>query len=76
VKTGLPVRRIIGWDGIAPGKFYDWGSRYGKANEHNALIPRDHWIEPWEREAIVDFHHKNPLNGYRRLAFMMLDADA
>lgn len=45
------------------------------ANEHNALVPRDHWIEDWERQAILDFHAKNPLNGYRRLTFMMLDAD-
>jgi len=39
------------------------------------LVPRDHWIEHDERQAIVDFHHSNPLNGYRRLTFMMLDAD-
>lgn len=45
-------------------------------NEHNGKIPRDHWIEPWEREAIIAFHEKFPLEGYRRLTFMMLDADA
>ncbi len=55
------------------GKFYDWVGRYGKANEHNALVPRDHWILPEEREAILAFHAKNPLEGYRRLTFMMLD---
>ncbi len=57
------------------GKFYDWRSRYGKANEHNGKVPRDHWLLPWERGAIVDYHDKNPLEGYRRLAFMMLDDD-
>ena len=55
-------------------KFYDWKRRYGLANEHNGKIPRDFWLEAWEREAIVDFHAKFPLEGYRRLAFMMLDA--
>lgn len=45
------------------------------ANEHNAHVPRDWWLEGWEKEAIVDFHFEHPLNGYRRLAFMMLDAD-
>lgn len=45
------------------------------ANEHNALVPRDWWLEPWEKEAIVNFHSAHPLEGYRRLAFMMLDAD-
>ncbi len=44
-------------------------------NEHNATVPRDHWIEDWERQAIIDYHDSNPLEGYRRLAFMMLDAD-
>jgi transposase InsO family protein len=42
-------------------------------NEHNAWIPRDHWIEPWEKSAILNYHEKNPLEGYRRLTFMMLD---
>ena len=45
------------------------------ANEHNAHVPRDWWLEGWEKEAIVDFHCEHPLDGYRRLAFMMLDAD-
>jgi putative transposase len=45
------------------------------ANEHNALVPRDWWLEDWEKKAILDFHSGHPLEGYRRLAFMMLDAD-
>lgn len=38
-------------------------------------MPRDFWIEDWERRAILDFHEKNPVEGYRRLAFMMIDQD-
>ncbi len=45
------------------------------ANEHNGAVPRDHWVEQWEREAIIAYHGKNPLEGYRRLTFMMLDED-
>lgn len=69
--TSLFVR----WLGVSRGKFYDWRTRYGKANEHNASVPRDHWIEDWERQAVVDYHDAHPLNGYRRLTFMMLDED-
>ena len=69
------MRRFIGWLGIAASKFHDWRARYGLANEHNALVPRDWWLEPWEKTAILDFHAGHPLEGYRRLAFMMLDAD-
>jgi hypothetical protein len=43
-------------------------------NEHNGWIPRDFWLEDWEKQAIVKFHLKNPLEGYRRLTFMMLDS--
>lgn len=61
--------------GVARGKFFEWKKRYGKANEHNAAIPRDHWLEPWEREAIIRYFESHPLEGYRRLCFMMLDED-
>ncbi|MEZ4655139.1 MAG: IS3 family transposase [Candidatus Eisenbacteria bacterium] len=74
-RTEQPVRRILGWLRLQPGKFYSWRERYGRANEHNGKIPRDHWIEAWEREEIIRFRAENPLEGYRRLAFMMLDKD-
>jgi putative transposase len=56
-------------------KFHQWKDRYGKANEHNGKVPRDWWLEEWEKQAIVEFYDRHPLNGYRRLAFMMLDDD-
>jgi putative transposase len=69
------VLSFLLWIGIATSKWHSWQHRYGKANEHNAWIPRDHWLEPDEKKAIVDFHALFPLEGYRRLAFMMLDHD-
>jgi hypothetical protein len=74
-KTEIGVGRFIDWLGVTVSKFYDWRERYGRVNEHNGWIPRDFWLEPWEKEAIVGFHLKNPLEGYRRLTFMMLDQD-
>lgn len=74
-KTGIAVTYFVAWLGITPSKYYDWQSRYGKANEHNALVPRDFWLEDWEKQAIVNFHLEHPLEGYRRLTFMMLDQD-
>ena len=71
----MPASRFVGWLGISCSKFYDWKNRYGKVNEHNAWIPRDHWLDDWEKKAILDFELKYPLEGYRRLTFMMLDAD-
>lgn len=42
-------------------------------NEHNHWIPRDFWLEDWEKRWIMDFFLNHPDEGYRRLAFMMLD---
>lgn len=69
------MKRLIGWLGVAGSKYHDWRARYGRVNEHNAWIPRDHWLDEAEKKAIVDFHHQYPLEGDRRLAFMMLDRD-
>lgn len=74
-KTEICYEHLLGWIELSSRKFRDWRSRYGKANEHNFLVPRDHWLEPWEKEAIVKFFHQYPLEGYRRLCFMMLDRD-
>ena len=71
----MPADRFVRWLGIAASKFYDWRTRYGKVNEHNAWVPRDHWLEPWERAAMLAFHGDHPEDGYRRLTYMMLDAD-
>lgn len=69
------MHRFVTWIGLARSKFHDWRQRYGRANEHNAWVPRDHWLEPAEKQAIVEFHARFPLEGYRRLTFMMLDRD-
>jgi len=74
-KTEISVGRFLPWLGIGASKFYDWRQRYGRINEHNGWIPRDFWLEDWEKAAIIQFHGEHPLEGYRRLAFMMLDAD-
>ena len=74
-KTEIGLERLLGWIPLSSRKFRDWRCRYGKVNEHNFLVPRDHWLEDWEKRAIVDFHGKYPLEGYRRLCFMMLDWD-
>jgi putative transposase len=74
-KTEIGAGRFIGWLDIAASKFYDWRERYGKVNEHNRWVPRDFWLQDWEKQAILGFHLKSPLEGYRRLTFMMLDAD-
>jgi len=74
-RSELPAYRLLGWLELGSSKFHDWKQRYGKVNEHNGKIPRDHWLEDWEKEAILDYHDQHPWEGYRRMTFMMLDDD-
>lgn len=74
-KTELRQELVVGWLAIDRAKFFSWKKRYGKVNEHNGWVPRDHWIEEHERQAILAYHDAHPLEGYRRLAFMMIDDD-
>ena len=73
--TEICYEQLLQWIELSSRKFRDWRHRYGKANEHNHLVPRDHWLEDWEKKAIVNFFGQYPLEGYRRLCFMMLDGD-
>ena len=60
---------------LAPTQFYRWADRYGRANTHNGQTPRDHWLTIAERAAILAYHATHAPEGYRRMTFMMLDAD-
>ena len=73
--TGVSLARLLTWIGIGRDKFYEWRSRHGITNLHGIHVPRRFWLEPWEREAIAAFATDWPDEGYRRLAWMMVDAD-
>jgi transposase InsO family protein len=60
---------------VARSKFDRRSRRTGTPNRHNGRIPRDFWPEDAEKARIIAFHDLYPLEGYRRLAYMMLDAD-
>lgn len=74
-RAELPAKRLLGWIELSPRKYHRWQGRYGQANEHNGKAPRDYWLEDGEKSAIIEFARQYPLEGYRRLAFMMLDQD-
>ena len=64
--------------GIALSKLNRWSQRLGTPNQHNAIIPRDFWLEELEKIAIVAFRDlygpkcmpKNNLRRGRTLAQM------
>lgn len=59
--------------GIGISKFYTWCERYGKDNDHNGKIPRDYWLQEWEKEKIKAFYREHSTEGYRRVSYLMLD---
>lgn len=74
-RTELATRWVLGHLGVAPAQFYRGRARYGHVNRPTGWTPRDHWLTSEERQAILDYHDRHPLDGYRRLTFMMLEAD-
>lgn len=74
-RTELGARWVLAGLGVAPTQFYRWTARYGRGNTHNGQIPRDHWLTDVERAAILRYHETHAPEGYRRMTFMMLDAD-
>lgn len=72
-KTDLCVGQFLSLLGLSTSKYYDWKSRYGQPNIHNAPQPKKYWLLEWEQKAIIDYHYQHQDVGYRRLSFMMLD---
>jgi len=73
--TDTSITKALAFLKIRKPRFYDWKKRVGKENQHNGQIPKDTWILPAERQAIIDYFGKNPRNGCRRLSYMMIDED-
>ena len=71
----MPAKQLLKWLELSTSKYNNWQKHYGTPNKHNGRVPKDGWLAEWEKQAILDYHKKFPLEGYRRLAFMMLDED-
>jgi transposase InsO family protein len=75
IRAEIDKKHLLAWLGLAKSTYSSWLNRYGMSNRHNGLTPRNHWLLEAEKQAIMAFHHRNPLEGYRRLSYLMLDAD-
>jgi len=52
-----------------------WESRYGVENFHNGKIHRDFWLEDWEKQKISEYYRVHATEGYRAVAYRMMDED-
>ena len=74
-RTESGAARLVGLLDTTGSKFYNRRERYRKLKEQNGWFPRDSWLAEWEKQSIIAFHLKNPLQRYRWLTFVMLAAD-
>jgi len=71
--------KIIGLKKVT---YYRWLRRTGQPNRHNGKIPKSHWLTPEEIKKIENYARKHYSfndyylrDGYRRIAYNMLDED-
>ena len=75
VRTEQSVRWVLARLDIAATQYYRWTARYGRVNTPNGPVPREHWLQLAERVAILAYHDTHAPEGYRRMTYMMLDAN-
>lgn len=76
-RTGWSVRQVLKRLGLARTVYYEWRER-AQAQRLDDLVPGGRcWtaILPEEKEAVIGYALAHPREGYRRLAWMMVDAD-
>ena len=69
-QTGIKVSLLLPPAGISRSKWYEWKTRSGQETRHNANVPKNGWLLPWERDAIIAYceANRNMFRGYRYLA--------
>ena len=76
-RTGWAVRRILKRLGIARAVYYEWCER-AAAKRLDDLVSGGRCLSavlPEEKHAVMAYALAHPKEGYRRLAWMMVDAD-
>jgi transposase InsO family protein len=77
-RTGWTLRRILRRMGLAKSRYYDWKRREDEQLLEDLFAgPRSspRAILAEEREAVIAYALAHPKDGYRRLAWMMIDED-
>jgi len=76
-RTGWPLPRILRRLGLSKSRYHAWAERAETATLDDLIrTPRSPWAAlPEEVEAVIDYALAHPQDGYRRLAWMMVDED-
>ena len=77
-RTGWTVRRILKRLRFPKSRYYDWKARAEEGALEDALggaRASPYAILPEEKAAVIQYALEHPKDGYRRLAWMMIDED-
>jgi putative transposase len=76
-RTGWPLRRILKRLGLSKARYHDWVKRAQVERlDDRAWPPRCPWaVLSEEVDAVLEYALAHPRDGYRRLAWMMVDED-
>jgi hypothetical protein len=76
-RNGCSLRGVLEQIGLSRARYYRWLERATTGDLTDHVIVPCSWRRPLseEEEAVVEFALAHPQDGYRRLAWMMVDAD-
>lgn len=77
-RTRWTLRRILKHLGLPKGRYYEWRKRSaaeGRLADRSTAGSSRHALLPDEKDAITAYALAHPKDGYRRLAWQMIDAD-
>lgn len=76
-RTGWTIAAILERLGLARSRYYDWQQRAAEDRLADHELPALCWwaLLPEEEQAVIDYALAHPKDGYRRLAWQMVDAD-
>ena len=76
-RTGWTVRRILHRLGLSKARYREWVKRAerGALRDRSTAAPACDALLPEEKHAVIGYALAHPKDGYRRLAWQMVDAD-
>jgi hypothetical protein len=74
-RTEITLWRLLKYACMSRSEYYEWKHRYGLLNRHNGKLPKENWLFSDEEKAIIEYAKIKPEEGYRRLAYRIIDDD-
>ena len=76
-RIGWSVRRVLKHLGLSKGRYYEWVKRAGceRLEDRSTAVSSAGSVLEEERQAVLRYALAHPKDGYRRLAWQMVDAD-